>query len=232
MEEDARRVLENYKRGRTTPKQLYDRADIILRTASGETAADVARELGTTIRVVYKWRKRFKDFGPEGLKDLPRPGPPPKASGSLIQTVLKLTVERGPKESTHWRLRLMAKYANTSKWQVQQIWKAADLKPHRIKSFKISNDPNFAEKVVDVVGLYLDPPDNAMVLSVDEKTQIQALDRTQPLLPLRPGQIERRTHDYKRHGTVSLYAAFDVATGQVKGRVTKRHRAKEFLDFF
>lgn len=231
VEAGARQALEILKRGRTTPKQLYERADIILRTAAGETAEDVAQAVGISIRAVYKWRKRFKDFGLEGLKDLPRPGQPTKASGDLVQTVLKLTVERVPKEATHWSLRLMAKYANTTKWQVQQIWKAADLKPHRIKNFKISNDPNFAEKVIDVVGLYLDPPDNALVLSVDEKTQIQALDRTQPLLPLRPGQIERRTHDYKRHGTVSLYAAFDVATGQVRGRITKRHRAKVFLDF-
>ncbi len=125
----------------------------------------------------------------------------------------------------------MAKYARVSQWQVRQIWEAADLKPHRIKSFKISNDPQFAEKVIDVVGLYLNPPDGAVVLSVDEKTQIQALDRTQPLLQLRPGQIERRTHDYKRHGTASLYAAFDVATGEVLGRVTQRHRSKEFVDF-
>ena len=125
----------------------------------------------------------------------------------------------------------MAKYAGVTTWQVRQIWEAADLKPHRIKSFKISNDPQFAEKVVDVVGLYMNPPDNAIVLSVDEKTQIQALDRTQPMLQLKPGQIERRTHDYKRNGTTSLYAAFDILTGEVMGRVTKRHRAKEFLDF-
>ena len=125
----------------------------------------------------------------------------------------------------------MAKYAGVTEWQVRQVWKAADLKPHRLKTFKLSNDPQFAEKVVDVVGLYLDPPDNAMVLSVDEKSQIQALDRTQPMLPLRPGQVERRTHDYKRNGTATLYAAFDVATGEVMGRVTRRHRAKEFLAF-
>ncbi|AZE50349.1 Transposase [Pseudomonas chlororaphis] len=125
----------------------------------------------------------------------------------------------------------MAKYAQVSTWQVRQVWAASDLKPHRLKTFKISNDPLFADKVVDVVGLYLNPPDNALVLSVDEKTQIQALDRTQPMLPLRPGQIERRTHDYKRHGTASLYAAFDILTGKVIGRITQRHRAKEFLAF-
>ena len=125
----------------------------------------------------------------------------------------------------------MAKYARVTTWQVRQVWAASDLKPHRLKTFKISNDPHFADKVVDVVGLYLNPPDNALVLSVDEKTQIQALDRPQPMLPLRPGQIERRTHDYKRHGTASLYAAFDIMSGQVIGRITQRHRAKEFLAF-
>ncbi len=125
----------------------------------------------------------------------------------------------------------MAEYAGVSRWQVSQIWQAADLKPHRLKTFKISNDPEFAEKVFDVVGLYLNPPDNALVLSVDEKTQIQALDRTQPKLQLRPGQVERRTHDYKRHGTTSLYAALNILNGEVIGRITQRHRAKEFLDF-
>lgn len=125
----------------------------------------------------------------------------------------------------------MARYAGTTIYQVHQVWQAADLKPHRLQTFKISNDPRFAEKVVDVMGLYMNPPENAVVLSVDEKTQIQALDRTQPQLPLRPGQIERRTHDYKRHGTASLYAAFNILTGNVMGRITARHRAREFLDF-
>lgn len=145
--------------------------------------------------------------------------------------ILDWTTHRVPRESTHWSLTLMAKYAGVTRWQVAQVWKAADLRPHRIKSFKISNDPLLSEKVVDVVGLYLNPPDNAVVLSVVEKTPIQALDRTQPMLPLRPGQIERRTHDYKRHGTASLYAAFNVATGDVLGRITEKHRAREFLDF-
>ena len=153
------------------------------------------------------------------------------AHPSKVRKILKATVQTIPRESTHWSLRLMAEYAQVSKHQVTAIWKAADLKPHRIRSFKISNDPDFAEKVIDVVGLYMDPPDNALVLSVDEKTQIQALDRTQPMLQLKPGQVERRTHDYKRHGTASLFAAFDVASGEVMGRITKRHRAIEFLAF-
>ena len=125
----------------------------------------------------------------------------------------------------------MARYAGVTQWQVRQVWQAADVKPHRLKTFTLSHDPQFAEKVIDVVGLYLNPPDNALVLSVDEKTQIQALDRTHPMLPLRPGQVERRTHDYKRHGTTNLYAAFNIATGEVFGRITRRHRATEFRRF-
>lgn len=231
LDQKSRKALEALKRSPKTPKSLYDRAVIILGTADGKTARQLVEELGTTANTVFRWRKRFLDDGIEGIYDRPRPGQPKKASPELVKKVLKMTAERIPREATHWSLRLMAKYAGTTIWQVQQIWKAAKLKPHRIKTFKISNDPNFAEKVIDVVGLYLNPPDNAMVLSVDEKTQIQALDRTQPMLPLRPGQIERRTHDYKRNGTVSLYAAFDVATGEVRSRITKRHRAKEFLAF-
>ena len=145
--------------------------------------------------------------------------------------ILLLTTERVPIEATHWSTRLMVRYASVTQWQVRQVWRAADLKPHRLKTFKLSRDPQFAEKVIDVVGLYLHPPDNALVLSVDEKTQIQALDRTHPMLPLRPGQVARRTHDYKRHGTTNLYAAFNVATGEVLGRVTRRHRATEFRQF-
>ena len=148
-----------------------------------------------------------------------------------VERILLLTTERVPVEATHWSTRLMARYAGVTQWQVRQVWRAADLKPRRLKTFKLSRDPQFAEKVIDVVGLYLHPPDNALVLSVDEKTQIQALDRTHPMLPLRPGQIARRTHDYKRHGTTNLYAAFNVATGEALGRVTRRHRAREFRQF-
>ena len=198
---------------------------------AGRTAEEISRETGMSRAAVYRWGNRYQSAGLAGLGDLPRAGRPRTLSAKKAKEILRLTVERIPRESTHWSLRLMAKHVGVTVHQVREIWKAADLKPHRIKSFKISNDPQFAEKVQDVVGLYLDPPDNALVLSVDEKTQIQALDRTQPLLQLRPGQIERRTHDYKRHGTRSLYAAFDVATGQVMGRVTRRHRSREFLAF-
>ena len=192
---------------------------------------DIAKTFHVSRPTVYTWKRRYLEEGIGGLADRDRPGRPTTLQPEAVERILFLTTQRVPKEATHWSTRLMARYAGVSQWQVRKVWAAADLKPHRIKSFKISNDPQFAEKVIDVVGLYLNPPDNALVLSVDEKTQIQALDRTQPLLPMRPGQIERRSHDYKRHGTTSLYAAFDVATGQVLGRITQRHRAKEFLEF-
>lgn len=226
-----RSELSAWLRASTTRRSLAQRAQILLFSDDGMTAEAIADKLGCALRTVYKWRNRYKADGLQGLQDRPRPGQPTKLTRETIDWVLKATTERLPKEATHWSIRLMADYAGITPWQVQQIWKSADLKPHRLKTFKISNDPQFAEKVVDVVGLYMDPPDNAVVLSVDEKTQIQALDRTQPMLPLKPGQIERRTHDYKRHGTASLYAAFDIATGEVIGRITQRHRAKEFLDF-
>ena len=195
------------------------------------SVTEISRRLQVSRPTVYKWQQRYEQEGVGGLHDQPRSGRPTKLTEAKIKRILHLTTERIPKEATHWSTRLMAKYAGVTQWQVRQVWAAAELKPHRLKTFKISNDPEFAEKVVDVVGLYLNPPSNAVVLSVDEKTQIQALDRTQPLLQLRPGQIERRTHDYKRHGTASLYAAFDVATGEVIARITARHRAKEFLQF-
>jgi len=199
--------------------------------AEGKTAEQIAEQTELSRGAVYRWSNRYARSGVAGLEDSPRSGRPRTLAAEKAKEILTMTVEQIPRESTHWSLRLMSKYAGVSQRQVKSVWEAADLKPHRLKSFKISNDPEFAEKVQDVVGLYLDPPDKAMVLSVDEKTQIQALDRTQPLLQLRPGQIERRTHDYKRNGTRSLYAAFDVATGNVLGRVTQRHRAREFLAF-
>jgi transposase len=231
LAEADRQALEAALRSHKTPQSRALRARIVLKSGAGESVETIADSLGTSTKSVYKWRNRFLDSGLEGLFDLPRSGQPKKLTEEDVKRVLKLTVERIPHEATHWSLRLMAKYAGVTTWQVRQIWEAADLKPHRIQTFKISNDPQFAEKVIDVVGLYMNPPDNAIVLSVDEKTQIQALDRTQPMLQLKPGQVERRTHDYKRNGTTSLYAAFNVLTGEVTGRVTSRHRAKEFLDF-
>lgn len=226
-----RAELQHWRRVRNTPHSLAQRAQLILLLAEGVAPVEVMATLDVTRPTVFKWRTRFEQGGIDGLLDRPRPGQPRKLTEKKIKEVLRLTVDYIPREATHWSTRLMAKYADVTQYQVREIWKAADLRPHRLKTFKISNDPQFAEKVIDVVGLYMDPPDNAMVLSVDEKTQIQALDHTQPMLPLRPGQIERRTHDYTRHGTASLYAAFDIASGEIMGRVTRRHRAKEFLAF-
>jgi len=223
--------LQRWLRARTTRQSLVTRAKIVLLSSEGMSGAAIAVKLGVTRPTVYKWRRRYERQGLAGLQDDARAGRPRKMTQAKAKEILRLTTERIPHEATHWSVRLMADYAGVSTWQVRQVWKAADLRPHRLKTFKISNDPQFAEKVVDVVGLYMNPPTNAMVLSVDEKTQIQALNRTQPMLPLRPGQIERRTHDYTRHGTASLYAAMDVSTGQVIGRVTQRHRAKKFNDF-
>lgn len=223
--------MEARTRAGNTPRKLADRARILLLCDLGMSAAQIAEKIDVSQRTVYTWYRRYETDGVEGLRDRKRPGQPRKLTASKAKEILKMTVEQIPHESTHWSLRLMAKYANVTVHQVRSVWQAADLKPHRLRNFKISKDPQFAERVQDMVGLYLDPPTKAMVLSVDEKIQIQALDRTQPMLPLRPGQIQRRTHDYKRNGTRSLYAAFDVATGRVLGRVTRRHRAQEFLAF-
>jgi transposase len=231
LEEADRQALEAVVRSHKTPQSRALRARIILKSGAGESVESIAASLGASTKSVYKWRNRFVEAGLNGLFDLPRPGQPKKLTEKDVKRVLTLTVERIPHEATHWSVRLMAKYAGVTTWQVRQIWEAANLKPHRLQTFKISNDPDFAEKVIDVVGLYMNPPDNAIVLSIDEKTQIQALDRTQPMLQLKPGQVERRTHDYKRNGTTSLYAAFNILTGEVTGRVTDRHRAKEFLEF-
>jgi len=231
IKDSDKHVLRTWLRAPTTIQCLALRAKIILKSAEGHSAQEVSSQLGLSLRTVYIWRKRFKDHGLEGLKDRPRPGQPTKIKAETVKEVLRLTVECLPRGGTHWSTRSMAKSAGITCWQVRQIWNSVDLRPHRLKTFKISNDPNFAEKVIDIVGLYMNPPEKAMILSVDEKTQIQALDRTQPMLQLRPGQIERHTHDYKRHGTSNLYAAFDIMTGKVMGRITKRHRSREFLDF-
>lgn len=231
ISEEDRRTLEEWARSRSIDNATATRARIVLLTARGMTATAVAGALSVSARNVYKWVWRFDDEGIDGLKERHRSGRPRALDLDAVMEILRMTIEELPPGGTHWSLRLMAEATGVSKHQVSEIWEAAGLKPHRVKSFKISRDPQFAEKVVDVVGLYMNPPDNALVLSVDEKTQIQALDRTQPMLPLRPGQPERRTHDYKRHGTLSLYAALDVATGKVIDRVTKKHRAADFIQF-
>ena len=190
--------MRSWLRASKTKRSLAERAELILLCGQGFTATQVSEKLSKRLRTVQEWRRRYLQQGLSGLEDQPRSGRPRKLSAAKVRAILTATVQRIPCESTFWSVRLMAEHAGVSCHQVTQIWKAADLKPHRIRNFKISHDPHFAEKVIDVVGLYMDPPDNALVLSVDEKTQIQALDRTQPMLQLKPGQIERRTHDYKR----------------------------------
>ena len=180
---------------------------------------------------VRKWRRRFAEHRLDGLRDEPRSGAPRTIDDARIEAVIVRTLESLPADATHWSSRGMAKASGLSISTVQRIWRAFGLQPHRVETFKLSTDPDFVAKVRDVVGLYLAPPDRALVLCVDEKSQIQALDRTQPLLPMRPGQVERRTHDYKRHGTTSLFAALDVATGRVIGKCFARHRAAEFRRF-
>jgi len=180
---------------------------------------------------VGKWRKRFASLGNDGLLDEPRPGTSRKLSDKQVELVLARTLESLPEAATHWSTRDMAKACGLSQSSVSRIWRAFSLVPHRSETFKLSRDPLFIEKVRDIVGLYLDPPDRALVLCVDEKSQIQALDRTAPLLPMRPGQIERRTHDYARHGTTSLFAALDAKSGELIGQTQRRHRSVEFRNF-
>jgi transposase len=184
-----------------------------------------------TQQTVGKWRSRFMARRLDGLLDEPRPGAPREISDAAVERVLTLTLESTPRDATHWSTRLMARRCGMSQSAVSRIWRAFALQPHRSKTFKLSRDPLFVEKVRDIVGLYLNPPDRALVLCVDEKAQIQALNRTQPLLPMRPGQVERRTHDYQRHGTTSLFAALNVATGKVIGECHRRHRSVEFRKF-
>ena len=223
--------LKRWLRRSTTPSGQTRRARILLALDAGRSATETARLPHVSRATVHLWHRRYLAEGVGGLADRPRSGRPTVLDRRTVERILFLTTERVPVEATHWNTRLMARYAGVTQWQVRQVWQAADLKPHRLRTFTLSQDPPFAEKVIDVVGLSLDPPDNALVLSVDEKAQIQALDRTHPLLPLRPGQVARRTHDYKRHGTTNLYAAFNVATREVLGRVTRRHRAVEFRQF-
>jgi transposase len=207
------------------------RARVVLGCAAGKGNTDLAAELGVGRVMVGRWRERFRTQRMEGLNDRPKRRVRRGISEAEEERVVKLTLETKPEGATHWSIRTMAAVCGLSRSSVNRIWRKYGLKPHRQKTFKLSKDPNFVEKVQDIVGLYMAPPDRAVVLCMDEKSQIQALDRTQPLLPMRPGQIERRTHDYVRHGTTSLFAALNVATGKVIGECHARHRAEEFLKF-
>lgn len=224
-------TLKKWLRSTTLPQGQITRAKIVLGLSEGQTPTEVAKAQRVSCKTVHKWRNRFEASGVAGMVDEPRSGRPTLISEKLVKRVLELTTQYVPEESTHWSVQLMAKHADITTWQVRKIWQTADLKPHRLRTFKISNDPQFADKVIDIVGLYLNPPANAVVLCVDEKTQIQALDRTQPGLSLGPGKIGSRTHDYKRNGTTSLYAAFNILTGRVIGKTADRTRGKEFLSF-
>jgi len=226
-----RREIEDLARRRRTAQGLARRARIVLLAAEGLENKMIAAELGATEDTVGKWRRRFAERRLEGLYDEPRPGAPRRIGDDAIAETVRRTLEETPAEATHWSLRSMARASGYAPSTVHRIWKAFGLQPHRSETFKLSSDPFFVEKVRDIVGLYLNPPERALVLCVDEKSQIQALDRSQPLLPMRPGQAERRSHDYKRHGTLALFAALDTATGQVIGRCFARHRAREFRAF-
>jgi transposase len=228
---DERAYLERQVRRHRVARSLSERCKVILRCADGAQSKSVARELGVHEHTVGKWRRRFLTDRIEGLLDEARPGRPRTIDDDQVAAVIEHTLRSTPKDATHWSIRSMATQTGFSHTTIRRIWNAFGLQPHRSETFKLSSDPLFVDKVRDIVGLYLSPPNRALVLSVDEKSQIQALDREQPVLPMMPGIPERRTHSYVRHGTTSLFAALDTASGFVIGKCYKRHRAAEFLDF-
>src|SRR3974390_1891770 len=231
LSETEREDLLRYERGRTVSQALALRARMVLRCAEGKDDKAVAHDLGVDRGTVGKWRRRFMRHGVEGLSDAPRPNGPRKLDDERVEEVIRLTLHSRPKGSTHWSTRKLAGQAGVSQSSVSRLWRAFQLKPHRRRTFTLSNDDFFVEKVRDIVGLYMSPPDHAVVLCLDEKTQVQALERHQPLLPMTFGQPERYTHTYVRHGTTNLFAALDVATGKVIGECYPRKRASEFRRF-
>lgn len=228
---EERETLEHWVRRTKTGQALAQRCRVIVGCAAGKSNAVVAAEMGLCPQTVGKWRTRFLEQRLDGLLDEPRPGAPRKITDADVERAVTMTLETMPADATHWSTRSLARRVGLSQSAVSRIWRAFALQPHRTESFKLSTDPLFIEKVRDIVGLYMNPPDRALILCVDEKSQIQALDRMQPLLPMRPGQVERRTHDYSRHGTTSLFAALNVKTGQVLGACQRRHRSVEFRKF-
>jgi transposase len=227
-----RRRLAQLAGGRNTPQKVVLRARIVLGAAEGRSNNEMAKTLGTSRPTVILWRNRFEQLGIDGLlTDAPRPGRKPQISARKVEAVVNATLHTKPRNATHWSVRSMAKEQKLSPSAVHRIWQAHGLQPHRTETFKLSEDPDFVRKLRDVVGLYMNPPDKALVLCVDEKSQIQALDRTQPALPMRPGIPERQTHDYVRHGTTTLFAALNILDGKVIGSCKARHRHIEFLEF-
>jgi transposase len=231
LTEDERAQLVGWSRRAKSSQALALRARIVLACADGADNKSVAAQLNCVEATVGKWRRRFVAERLHGLVDEPRPGRPPSISVEQVEAIVVATLEETPKNATHWSRASMAKRSGLSRTTVGRIWKAFELKPHRVDGFKLSSDPLFVEKVYDVVGLYLDPPESAVVLCVDEKSQVQALARTSPVLPMMPGMPERRTHDYVRHGVTSLFAAFNIADGTVISSIHRRHRAIEFRKF-
>jgi transposase len=231
LSDEERSVLEAWTRRRTTAQALALRARIVLAAAGQLTNAEIAEVEGISRPTVTKWRNRFAARRLEGLLDEPRPGRPRTITDEQVERVVITTLESKPKDATHWSTRSMAKAVGVTPDAVLRIWHAFGLQPHRQQTWKLSQDPQFIEKVHDICGLYLNPPERAVVLAVDEKSQIQALDRTAPTLPMLPGTPERATHDYERNGTTSLYAALNVQSGEVIGSLHQRHRAIEFLKF-
>jgi transposase len=229
--EEERERLESLAHRARSQALVARRARVVLACAEGLENQTVARKLRCSVGMVGKWRARFLRGRLEALYDEPRPGTPRKVSDAQVEQVVIQTLESTPRGETHWSTRGLAKATGLSRMTISRIWQAFGLQPHRIDTFKLSPDPQLIEKVRDIVGLYMHPPEHALVLCVDEKSQIQALDRTQPLLPLQPGQVERGTHDYKRNGTTSLFAALELKTNQVIGQLHRRHRSLEFRKF-
>jgi transposase len=232
LSSDQQAVLEQWARSRSLPARVVERARIVLWAAEGLQDKQIAAAIKITPKKVSRWRSRFLTLGMAGLeRDAYRPGRSPRINASLVRRVVNLTTRQKPPNATHWSTRTMARTVGISEASVRRIWHSHGLKPHRVDSFKISNDPEFAEKLEDIVGLYLNPPEHALVLCVDEKSQIQALDRSQPGLPLKRGHSRTMTHDYKRNGTATLFAALNAANGEVYGLCQERHRHQEWLKF-
>lgn len=232
LTQEQRTTLTRWSRGRSTPARLVLRAKIVLRAAQGRLNKEIARELKTDVNTVGRWRGRFAEQGLAGIaKDAPRGGRKPTQRSRLAARIIRKTVSEKPAGATHWSTRTLAKALGTDKSMVQRVWAVNGLKPHLTRTFKVSNDPRFAEKPIDIVGLYLNPPENALVLCADEKSQIQALDRTQPELPMKKGRCGTLTHDYKRNGTTTLFAAIELAQGRLIGTCMSRHRHQEWIKF-
>ena len=232
LTEDDRKVLMRWARGRSTPARLVLRARIVMMAAHWAQNLEIAAQLGTSRQTVGLWRRRFLTKGLAGIaKDAPRGGRPPRQRRRVEALIVETTTQTKPPHATQWTTRRMAAHLGVSHSMVQRIWKAYDLKPHRVRTFKLSNDPRFLEKLEDVVGLYLNPPELALALSADEKSQIQALDRTRPGLPLRPGRCGTMTHDYTRNGTTTLFAAIEMTEGKLIGTCMSQHRHQEWITF-